>query len=482
MKLYQNGVLKDAFANSKPDIVHDLLGMIENSFDGMCIADGEGRLILVNPSLEKVTGLDRSKIIGEHMKSLLQRNLISDSAIIKALETKTSTSMVIKTKNGNVFISSAVPILDDSGQVKRVYCNLRDITELNELKAMYHEAQLSVQKYKNELTEIKKLHNIDSTFMTRNRNMKEVVEIANRIAMVDCTVLITGESGVGKGLLAYIIHEKSPRSQDGPLVTVNCAAIPDQLLESELFGYSAGAFTGARKEGKIGYFELADKGTILLDEIGDLPLYLQGKLLEVIQDRKIAPVGSTKSKNIDVRIIAATNRNLEEEVAEGNFRDDLYYRLKVIPINIPALKDRKDDIPFLIMHFMSSFCYKYSTNKTLSKDVINILSEYDWPGNVRELSNLIERLIVLSSGPMITLDDLPNEYFTKSDRSPPKLSIHKSLRQNVEQYELEVIKKTLGVCQTHEEAAHKLGISLSTLARKLRRQRSRMPVRSGIST
>ncbi len=240
----------------------------------------------------------------------------------------------------------------------------------------------------------------------RSEKMKEVVELAIRVAKSDATVLIRGESGVGKELVVDLIHENSPR-KDKPLVKINCAAIPSELLESELFGYRKGAFTGAVAD-KKGKFEEADGGTIFLDEIGDMPVQLQAKILRVLQSKEIEPLGG-KPKKIDVRIIAATHRNLEELVKQGKFREDLYYRLNVVPITIPPLRERKEDIKPLVEHFLEKFNRKYGRNIAISKSAIDLLESYEWPGNVRELENLIERLVVVSSDLTITPDDIPSE-------------------------------------------------------------------------
>jgi transcriptional regulator with PAS, ATPase and Fis domain len=282
-------------------------------------------------------------------------------------------------------------------------------------------------------------------------------------------VLILGESGVGKDLVARIIHEASSRKETGVFVKINCGAIPAELLESELFGYKGGAFTGASKEGKAGYFEIADRGTLFLDEIGDLPLRLQVKLLAVIQDQEITRVGDVHSKKVDVRIIAATNQDLESMVQKGKFREDLFYRLNVVPVFIPPLRERKEEIPFLFAHFLSEYNKKYKTHMRLSKEAVDILSVYRWPGNVRELANLIEHLIIVANEPVLKPEHLPNKYVSDTEElknvsnDSPRL-----LREEIEAFEKALIKKTLARCRTNEEAAHRLGISLSTLTRRLR--------------
>lgn len=245
----------------------------------------------------------------------------------------------------------------------------------------------------------------------RSKVMRDVFERIQKVAASDSTILINGPSGTGKELVASAVHKLSPRNSGG-IVSVNCGAIPGELLESELFGHERGAFTGAISARK-GRFEIADKGTIFLDEIGDMPLLLQVKLLRVLQNRTIERVGSTSSMPVDVRIITATHRNLEQAVSEGNFREDLYYRLNVIPIKVPALSERREDIPLLISYFLSRFVSADGRNNVeFDDDALEVLMTYDWPGNVRELENLMERLVILKGGSLVKASDLPGKFLT----------------------------------------------------------------------
>lgn len=391
------------------------------------------------------------------------------AASIKVLETGKTQSVIINTKSGKQVLSTGIPVFDKNGDIIRIYCNLRDVTELNALKEKYEESQKLISKYLLELQEVKKLQTMQFSLIAKSQQMKQVMEAAYRLAHFDTTVLILGESGVGKDLVARIIHEASSRKETGVFVKINCGAIPAELLESELFGYKGGAFTGASKEGKAGYFEIADKGTLFLDEIGDLPLRLQVKLLSVIQDQEITRVGDVHSKKVDVRIIAATNQNLEEMVRKGKFREDLFYRLNVVPVFIPPLRERKEEIPFLLAHFISEYNKKYKTHTRLSREAVEVLVNYRWPGNVRELTNLIEHLIVVTNEPLIKPDHLPGKYLSDSvEPGIDPLDSLKLLREQVDAFEKTLIRKTVARCKTYEEAAHRLGISLSTLTRRLR--------------
>jgi PAS domain S-box-containing protein len=446
----------------------DLMGMIENSFDGLAIVDSETRLLLLNPAFYKIMGFENIPCLGRTTREFVKEGLADNAASIKVVETGKAQTVIINTIAGRQVLSTGVPVFDQNGKIHRIYCNLRDITELNSLKEKYEQSEKLISKYLIELQEVKKLKIRQSVFISRSNKMKQILEIAYRIAHFDSNVLILGESGVGKDLIARIIHEASPRKETGTFVKINCGAIPAELLESELFGYVAGAFTGARREGKAGYLEIADKGTMFLDEVGDLPLNLQVKLLSAIQDQEVVRVGDTRVKKVDTRIIAATNRDLETMVKKGDFRDDLYYRLSVVPIYIPPLRERKEEIPFLLTHFLEKYNKKHGLHGQLSKEVIDILCEYKWPGNVRELSNLVEHLVVVTNEPLIKPEHLPPKYLYFNEKNHEHFSSGKSLKEEKRKFELKLIRAALFQSKTHEEAAHKLGISLSTLTRRIR--------------
>ena len=299
---------------------------------------------------------------------------------------------------------------------------------------------------------------------------------AKSFAKTDLPVLITGESGVGKELFAHAIHNESIR-RDKPFVSINCAAIPDTLIESELFGYEAGSFTGASKQGKIGKFEQAQGGTIFLDEIGELPPMMQSKLLRVLQENQIEKIGSSESKTIDVRVISATNVDLLEHIDQKVFRSDLYYRLNVLNLNIPSLKERSEDIPLLIEHFKSLFYQKNGIYKVFSKDALRILTAYSWPGNIRELKNIVYRLMVIAEDEEISHDLIPPDileahFSLYADQYDPNdLLENKSTLNNImREIEAQIIEDTLKLCDNNKsKAADLLGIKRMTLYRKLKK-------------
>ncbi|MGB9887975.1 MAG: sigma-54 interaction domain-containing protein [Moorellales bacterium] len=439
--------------------IQDLIGMIQNSYDAICIADGESRILFLNPAFERVTGLRNCELIGRRIFDTVREGLTDTAATLRVIETRKTETVTINTAAGRRVLSTGVPVCDPSGKIHRIYCNLRSLTDVPQ------------EQHSN--GPVRSAFNAETgnLFVTQDREMRHLLQTIVKVAATDVTVLILGETGVGKDLIARIIHEASPRKGTGLFVKVNCAAIPAELLESELFGYERGAFTGARREGKVGYFEVADRGTIFLDEIGDLSPRLQAKLLSVLQDRTVTRVGGVQPREVDVRVIAATNKNLEAMIRKGAFREDLYYRLSVVPIYIPPLRKRRDDVPVLIRYFADKFGQKYGVRREFSQEVIEVLSAHPWPGNVRELANLVERLIVVAEQEVIKPEHLPEKYRSLLGRPDqyPGQSEHKSLREALEEVKTQIIRQALSRYGSREQVAHKLGISLSTLTREIRK-------------
>ncbi len=312
-------------------------------------------------------------------------------------------------------------------------------------------------------------------------SIRKIQEIIHRVAVTDATVLISGESGTGKELAARAIHNLSLRA-DRPFVSINCAAIPENLLESELFGHARGAFTGAHSA-RAGIFQLANHGTILLDEVGELPLPLQAKLLRVLQDGQIRPVGSDQSLAVEVRVIAATNKDLAHQVEKGSFREDLFFRLQVIPIHLPPLRARRSDIQFLIHHFLEKANRKHGLSVQITREAMIYLWEYDWPGNIRELENLVERLVILSEDGITDMKDLPaNIRSFVSEKKNPQLTLGAGqidLREATEQLQQRLMEEALRLSNGNKSAAARmLGLKRTTLVAKLRRKRGTASVSS----
>lgn len=312
----------------------------------------------------------------------------------------------------------------------------------------------------------KRNYSDENALIWKSDKIDEVIKLVNKVAGTDSTVLLTGESGTGKELIAKLIHNMSHRNNE-LMISVNCSAIPENLVESELFGYEEGAFTGAKKGGSMGKFELANNSTLFLDEIGEMPLSIQTKLLRALQERQIERIGGKKVIPVNVRVICATNKNLKEMVRNGTFRSDLFYRLNVIPINIPPLRERKEDIPFLINHFISYYNQKFKKNiKGLTDEAMQLMSAYNWPGNVRELKNVIEYLENVVDGEEINKSHLPNTFLIMSDDTYSD----KSLKIIMESYEKMVLERLIKQADTtvkKENLAKQLGISRATLYRKL---------------
>lgn len=443
--------------------------IINSSYDGLWICDHDGRVVRVNRASEKMSGVKEAEVIGRRMEELVAEGIFDKSATLEVLKNRTAVTLIQRLKDGRHILVTGNPVMDQRGNIRLVVVNARDISELNRLHAELEESRALKEKYHSELKHLHRSQKISSKIVIRSASMQRVFDTAMRIARVDSSVLITGESGVGKGLIAGLIHEASARGE-GSLIHINCGTIPDNLIEAELFGYEKGAFTGAQQQGKAGYFEMADGGTLFLDEIGELPLALQVKLLHFLETNEVVRIGSTRSRKIDARILTATNRNLERMVAEGAFRKDLFFRLKVVPLAIPPLRQRLEDIPPLIHFFLNKFNRKCGFQKTMSSAAVDCLRHYPYPGNVRELANLIEQLVVLTPGDRIDIDDLPSAV-QRGSREPGRLvsAEPENLKQIVQEVERQVIVNALKAGGTLRSAARQLGIDHSTLSRKIKR-------------
>ena len=393
--------------SSHKELVKKLDAIIDSSYDGLIISDGDGITLRVNSSWEKITGLSPDEVIGKDHAELEKEGVTSNSSTLRALRERRSVSAPARLKSGRDILATSNPIFDDKGKITMIVTNVRDMTDLNKLNQQLIRSKKLMKEYQSELEKIRVDQQRMDSVVAVSKPMRDVMDLALRVSPLDVPVLLLGETGVGKDVVAKIIHNHSARSDKGILMTINCGAIPDNLLESELFGYKAGAFTGASQAGKKGLFEMAEKGTVLLNEIDTLSLRLQAKLLSAVQDLEILPVGSVKPKKVNIRIIAASNRNLSEMVKDHTFREDLFFRLNVVSIYIPPLRERKDDILPLVNYYLQKCCSKYGRHTWLSRAVIEELLRYQWSGNVRELSHLIERLVVMTRGEEIVMEDLP---------------------------------------------------------------------------
>jgi len=437
--------------------------IIEASFDSIFLADATGQVLSINSAYTRITGVSPEEIVGKNCRDLIREGFIDRSETLEVIATREPVTFTQKLKNGKTLLVTGNPIFNKKGDLIRVLTNGRDITELNMLRQEVEHAHSLKQHYENELRKFQVENS--ATYVATSRKMKDILDMALHLAKVDTTILIQGESGVGKEVIAQEIHQNSLR-KDKPLIRVNCAAIPESLLESELFGYEAGAFTGAKKEGKMGIFELADQATLFLDEIGEIPLHLQAKLLRVLQEKEIVRIGSVKAKAVDVRLIAATNRDLREMVKNNEFRQDLYYRLNVVPITVPPLRERREDIPALVNLFLNGFNKKYGFNKSVNTSVMEALISYDWPGNVRELRNMIERLVVTTPQAVISEFIISDGIEDPQPTTPNTLASHIRLRETVAEFEKGIILDYVSKYKSTRKTASALGLSPTTLCRK----------------
>ena len=443
--------------------------IIDSSYDGLWISDHEGTVIRINKAAERIDGVTANEVLGRNVKDLVAEGLFDKSVTLEVLKRKTSITMIQHIKGTKKVLVTGNPILNEKGEIRFVVINVRDISELDNLRSQLQETQALARGYISKLSELEMKGIERSNIIFRSEEMGRILEISLRVAKVNSTVVLLGESGVGKGMIAKLIHKHSNRS-NGPFIRVDCAGIPDSLLESELFGYEKGAFTGARPEGKPGFLELANKGTLFLDEIGEIPLSSQSKLLRFLEDHEIIRVGGTEPKAIDVRIIAATNKMIEELVHLKKFREDLYYRLNVVPIHIPPLRERSEDILPLIFYFLEKFNKTYQKKKSFLPETIEFLCEYDFPGNVRELSNLIERLVVMVENDKIGLDHVPLS-IKKLNKTIPAQFLYgaDSLKVALEKYESFIINNAIKKYKSQREAAKMLKVDQATISRKLKK-------------
>lgn len=446
--------------------LEDLHAVIESSYDGILVTDGKGKILVVNQAYLNISGLPEEGIIGKNIQEFVDRNYLEKSVALMAIEKKETVTCSHTNLPSCVALTTANPFFDKNGKISLVITNVRDMTEIYRLREELERAHEMENIYYSHFNENRENKSSCSPIAVSNV-MKEVLALALKVSPIDVTVLILGESGVGKEVVAKYIHDNSSR-KEGPFITINCGAIPEQLLESELFGYVGGAFTGALKTGKIGLFEAAQGGTLFLDEIGELPLNLQVKLLRVLETHEVTRIGSTTPIPVDIRILAATNRDIDEMVHNGSFRDDLFYRLNVIRIQIPPLHDRIEDIAPLSINFLNYFNERYHDNKRMSYEVLKHLERHDWPGNIRELKNVIERLVVVSNGQYLQSIALP-WYKKEEGNDAVKVTRLVPLSEAIDEVEKKILIYALEEYRSSRKIASAIGVDQSTVIRKLKK-------------
>lgn len=441
--------------------VNELLPILDSISDAVFIDDSDGICLWCNNACEELYKVSSSDIKGRHVEDLESEGVFTPSVTKRVLEEKRDITIIHENKHGKRLLTTGMPLFDKNNNITQVITTSRDITTLTDFR---HQPEF-IPGPMIDLDDMNTIESAGSNVIAKSIAMQNVMSLTKRLAAMNSTVLITGESGVGKGVIANLLHEEGNR-KEGPFVTVNCGAIPENLIESELFGYVPGAFTGSRADGKRGLFEAAQEGTIFLDEIGELPLNLQVKLLRAIQEREITPIGAVKAVPIDVRIVSATNKDLMALVKEGKFREDLYYRLNVVPINVPPLRDRPEDILPLIQSNLIKCNKNFNQNKIFSPDALAILLKYPWPGNIRELQNIIERLTITTNSNVITESNIP--IFIKQEaETNANINVDLTLATAMEKAEKEILQKTLKNYKSTRAIAKVLDISQPTVVRKL---------------
>ncbi|MCC0663729.1 sigma 54-interacting transcriptional regulator [Clostridioides sp. ZZV15-6597] len=459
--------------------------ILEASHDEICASDDKGIIIYCNKAFEENYGLKKEDILGKNVSFLEESGYSTKSPIPVVLRTKSKFSLEQDTQTGKKLIITASPVFDENGELEFTVENCRDITELNNIKNKLEDTKKQVKRYKSEVeTLYRTALRIEDTVIMYGVVMRPIMNTVNHVSKTDVSVLLLGESGTGKSSLARYIHHNSNRAS-GSFITINCATISPQLLESELFGYTSGAFTGASTKGKVGLVELANGGTLFLDEIGDIPQNLQAKFLQLIQDRTFTPVGSLKNKKVDIRIISAINADLISKVKEKKFREDLYYRLNVIEIKLPPLRERKDNLVEIIKYYFNRYSSDFNLNKTISKEAISIIANYRFPGNIRELQNIIQKILLTCRDNHITTDDLPSiltknvntvnsgnnspTYTTDVDNSLPIDYKNKNFNTLIMEYEKNVILDAYEKLGSSYKVARLLEISQSKANRLIRK-------------
>ncbi|GAB4171062.1 MAG: sigma 54-interacting transcriptional regulator [Geothermobacteraceae bacterium] len=435
--------------NRLPPLDRELLELtFDHVANGIYLVDGKGITLRINRAFEEMSGFTNEQLVGRSLYDMVGPGReFSGSASLLVLEKKRPVTATYSTSTNRKLLVKGVPVFNEQGDIRYVVNTIWDLTVVS------YSREIDADTARSNLLE-------EEDFVTCSPAMRQVLDVALRVAPSDSTLMLSGESGVGKSLLARLIHRASDR-RGKPFVHLNCGAIPETLIEAELFGFEPGSFTGADRRGRKGLIAEAEGGTLFLDEISELPLHTQSKLLGVLQERSYFRIGGRTPQKVDVRIIAASNRNLERLVSDGDFREDLFYRLNVVPLTLPALRQRREDIPLLVRTFIDRFNRKYGTFRQFSPELMTLLEHQDWPGNIRELENLVERLIVTSQDNIVGPEH--------AGLTRPAAPGEGPLKDQLAAYEAELLRQAWQQHRTTRSIARALGISQASAARKLRR-------------
>jgi transcriptional regulator with PAS, ATPase and Fis domain len=437
--------------------------ILNSSPDGIWIWDGFGRVIAVNRTAEKYGAVKENALIGRCYLELIREGIYDRSVAHNIFKTKQKAVVQAESmRTGITTINTGTPHVDDRGEILRIVVREQDISNLTPKETLEQTRQIRTG-FGKEFSDPGMVRLASHAVVARNHRYRQLLQTSFKLAVSGVSkILVLGESGTGKGLLSRLIHEKSPR-KDNAFVQLNCAAVPENLLEAELFGYEGGAFTGAKKQGKAGLFEMAHGGTLFLDEIGELPLPLQAKLLKYLDDFQIMRLGSTRAKKVDCTMIAATNCDLKALVKKGRFREDLFYRINAFTVRIPPLKERPEDIFGLVTHFLEKYNQQYEQHRCISAQLMGQLQSYPFPGNVRELKNIIKRIVVLSETD--TLDEGIINFMGHQPTRTPALF----LKEQMLDFEKKLLVKAMSLHTTTRALGEHLGIDQSSVVRKLKK-------------
>ncbi len=445
--------------------------IINNSYDSMFVTDRYGNVLLANSGTGKFMETKSKEMIGKNVKDFVQSHVYDWSPTMEAIKTRSIVSGIVRNRHGLQQMVTSKPLIDENGNIMMVITNARDKDLVDQYIEALEKERTAAKRYKTAVEYLSEVDLENKGIVAESQQMRQILKMSSVIARTDSTVMLMGETGTGKEVMAKHIHRTSLRSNE-PFIPVNCAAIPHELLESEFFGYVRGAFTGANPQGKPGLFEIADKGTLFLDEIAELPLSMQSKLLRVIETGEAQRLGDTNIYQTNVRLIAATNRDLEAMISLELFRSDLYYRLNVIPINLPPLRERPEDILAFALKFLHELNRKYALSKVFSSQATQAFQNYSWPGNVRELRNVIERLVITTAGDKLNFEDnflLHRKTLLKNEEGLPETNkaYQGTLKNVMKAVEDGYINQVLMECGGRvSEVAIRLGVHRSMLYRK----------------